>query len=75
MGSVMIGDFGIKNGVQTFRVCGAKDDLYKIIYECKDMDLRFDDIPIVNHVTRQQWTMLLKIKIPVEKNNNPVNRT
>lgn len=66
MGSLMIGNFGIKNGVQTYRICGSKDDLYKIIEECRIMEASFDDTPIINHVHRGQWTMLLKIKVYVE---------
>lgn len=66
MGSLMIGNFGEKNGVQTYRICGDKDDLYKVIDECRAMEAKFDDTPIINHVFRGQWTMLLKIKLPVK---------
>jgi len=65
MGSVMIGNFGIKNGVQAYRICGEKNDLYRVIDECRKMGHKFDDTPIVNHVHRGQWTMLLKLKVYV----------
>ncbi len=65
MGSVMIGDFGNREGVQTYRICGTKEDLYEIINTCRKLDAKFDDTPIINHVHNGQWTMRLKIKIPV----------
>jgi hypothetical protein len=63
---VMVGDFGNKNGVQTFRVCGTKEDLYKIITECREMGHKFYETPVMNLVYRGQWTMVLKLKVPVE---------
>ena len=65
MGSVMIGDFGVKKGVQTFRICGSKEDLYKIIEECWKMEAKFYDTPNILHVHRGQWTMLLQIIVSV----------
>lgn len=65
MGTLMIGNFGVKNGVQTFRVNGSKEDLYKIIDECKQMDAIFDDTPNLLPLRHGQWTMLLKIRLPV----------
>jgi hypothetical protein len=75
MASVMVGNFGVKDGVQTFRICGTKEDLYKLIDECREMDAHFDSTPIINHVHRGQWTMLLKIKLPVGKDYNSIYRT
>lgn len=66
MGSVMIGNFGIHEGVATYRICGSKEDLYKIIDECREMDAKFEDTPIINQAYRSQWSMLLKIKVYVQ---------
>jgi hypothetical protein len=66
MASVMVGNFGIKNGVQTYRICGVKEDLFKIIEECREMGYKFNDTPAINHVHRGQWTLLLNLKVPVE---------
>ena len=59
----VIGKFGIKNGVQTYRINGSYDDLYTLIAECRINDIEFEDIPIVNPLRKGQWTMLLKIKV------------
>lgn len=66
MAIVQIGDFGVRNGVRTYSIQGDKADLYKIIDECRKMDAKFDDTPNVVHVHRGTWSMLLKIKMPVE---------
>jgi hypothetical protein len=63
MGSVMIGNFGIDEGIQTFRICGAKIDLEKLIEECIEMDAPLESFPMITHVHRQQFTMLLKIRV------------
>jgi hypothetical protein len=59
----MIGDFGEKNGIRTYRICGSKEDIYRVIGEAREMGHKFDDTPIVNHVFRGQWTTLLKLKL------------
>jgi hypothetical protein len=66
MAIVQIGDFGVRNGVRTYSIQGDKADLYKIIDECRKMDAKFDDTPNVIHVHRSLWSMVLKIKLPVE---------
>lgn len=60
----VIGKFGVKNGVQTYRVNGSYDDLYTLIAECRINKIEFDDTPIVSKLRKGQWTMLLKIKVP-----------
>jgi hypothetical protein len=65
MNSLVIADFGIKNGVQTFRICGTKASLQRLINYCKENDYDFKDEPKITHVHKGQWTILLKIKIPV----------
>jgi hypothetical protein len=59
----MIGDFGEKNGVRTYRICGSKEDVYRVLEEAREMGHKFDDTPIVNYVFRGQWTTLLKLKV------------
>lgn len=62
---VIVGNFGIKNGVQTYRVNGTKDDLHLIIDEIRKEGAKFDDTPHLEYVRNNQWSMLLKIKVPV----------
>lgn len=70
MGSLMIGDFGEKNGVRTYRICGTKEDIYKVIEEARVMGHKFADTPIINHVFRGQWSTLLQLKIAkIEKSS------
>jgi hypothetical protein len=66
MAIVQIGDFGVRNGVRTYSIQGDKADLYKIIDEVRKMDAKLDDTPNIVHVHRGTWSMLLKIKTPVE---------
>lgn len=66
MGSIMVGNWGIKDNVQTYRICGEKDDIYKIIHEAREMQAIFAEIPAIKYVHHGQWTVLLKIKVPVE---------
>lgn len=70
MGTLMIGNFGSKNGVQIFRVNGSFDDLMKILIECKEMDAIFVEVPKVEPLRQGQWTVLLKIKLPVGVKHN-----
>lgn len=73
MGSVMIGDFGVKDGVRTFRICGAKADIEKIIEEAVAMGHKFANDPVIEKAVRLQWTTLLQIKVlavEVTKNEN-----
>jgi hypothetical protein len=52
--------------VQTFRICGEKEDIYKVLKEARDMGHEFADTPIIKYVHHGQWTVLLNIKVPVE---------
>lgn len=67
---LMIGNFGVKDGVQTFRVNGSKEELYKIIEECREMEAKFHDTPNLEPIRHGLWTMLLQIKIPVSVGQN-----
>lgn len=66
MKSIFVADFGMKDGIQVFRVNGDKEDLLTLIEECRLMGHRFDDEPELEHVYKNNWTILLKIKVPVE---------
>lgn len=59
----VIGKFGLKNGVQEYRINGSYDDLYTLIAECRLNDIKFDDTPNVIPLRKGQWTTLLKIKV------------
>lgn len=67
MAIVQIGDYGEKDGVRTYRIHGGKNDLLKIIEECRKEDANcFDDSPEIESLGRGCWTMLLKLKVAVE---------
>jgi hypothetical protein len=72
MAGVQVYNFGMKNGIQTYRVIGDKADLYKIIEECREMDAKFGDTPVINHVRKGQWTMILKLKFPAKVGGDKV---
>jgi hypothetical protein len=65
VGSLMIGDFGSQDGIQVYRICGSKEDIYRVLDEARDMGHKFWDTPVINHVHNSQWTVLLKLKIPI----------
>lgn len=69
MGSLMIGDFGEHEGIRIFRVCGAKHDIMRLIDEAYTMGHEFIEMPLVEHVIRQQYSTLLKIKVATEGNH------
>ena len=66
----MIVDFGVKNEVQTFRICGSKQEIYDLLQECRDNGYKFHDTPNLLHVHRGQWTVVLHFKLPVEAKKN-----
>jgi hypothetical protein len=65
MAIVQICDFGETDGIRTYRVHGGKPDLEKIIQTCRELDAKFDESPVIEHVRKGVWTILLRIKIPV----------
>jgi hypothetical protein len=65
MSIVQIGDFGEIDGVRTFSIQGDKEDLEKIVVECRKMDTKFEIDPVVDFVRKGLWHVILKIKIPV----------
>lgn len=62
---VLVGYFGEKNGVITYRICGSKDEVYTIIKEAKDMGHKFEETPMVEYIRQGEWTTLLKLRVPV----------
>lgn len=62
----VIGKFKPQKGVQTYRINGSYDDLYKIIDELREVNAKFDQTPLIQKLRKGQWTMLLKIKLPTE---------
>lgn len=63
MGAVYVFDFGVENGVQTFRINGSKSDLEKIVETCIDENAKFGDTPILNHVYKSDYSLLLKLRL------------
>lgn len=63
MRGVNVYDFGLTDGIQTYRVMGDKEDLEKIIQECRDEDAEFIISPELTFIRRGQWTTLLQLKI------------
>jgi hypothetical protein len=76
VGSVFICNFGIKDNVQTYRVNGAKEDLYKLIEECREMGDNIEEIPELERLRQGEWTVLLKIRVPTRSNctKSPLNK-
>lgn len=67
MAIVQIADFGEINGVRTYRVNGDKQDLERIIEECRNEDANcFLDTPELEYLRKGCWTLLIKLKIAVE---------
>lgn len=66
MAVIQVCDFGEVDGVKTYRVNGSKDALEKILAACYKEDATFDGTPELEHVQKNYWTLLLKIKVAVE---------
>jgi hypothetical protein len=64
MASVMIFDFGRKDGVQTYRVTGIKDDLMNMLKEVLNAGGEFEGgVPKIERVHNGNYTLLLKLKL------------
>ena len=68
MGSVFICNFGIKDNVQTYRINGAKEDLLKLIEECREMGDIIEQVPELEFLRQGEWTVLLKVRVPTTSN-------
>lgn len=73
MSKLIVGNFGIKDGVQTYRINGSFEDLQKVLDECIKIDTKFSDFPEIERLRLGQCTMLLKFYVP--KNITVENRT
>ena len=63
MAIVQVADFGENNGIRTFRINGNKEDLQRIINECRKEKAEIINPAEIQHVYRGDWTLLLKIKV------------
>jgi len=63
MGSIQYYNFGVKDNVWTLKIHGDKKDLYELINDCRKEGELFDTTPLINHVYKQQYSLLLKLKI------------
>jgi hypothetical protein len=61
--SVFVGNFGVQNGVQTYRVNGSFDDLQTILDEIMQEDGTFEEFPEIERLRFGLCTMLLKLKV------------
>lgn len=61
--SLQVYDFGLKRGVQVYRVSGTRNDLDRVLSECYDLRVEFEEDPTVTYVRLNLWTVLLKIRI------------
>jgi hypothetical protein len=64
----LIGDYGIINGVKIYRVNGNKSDLERIIDEVRKEGGKFDDTPEIHHIRKDEYTLLIKLKVAVTSN-------
>lgn len=70
MKGVYVFDFGIKDDIQTYRVNGEKKDLEVVLQSTEELGSAFIETPNIEHIRRGEWTMLLKIKVPVKVGAN-----
>ena len=64
MASVMIFDFGKKDGVQTYRVTGIKEDLLNMLKEVINAGGEFKSgVPKIERVHNGNYTLLLELKL------------
>lgn len=66
MSTVLVADFGENNGVRTFRINGRKEDLERILNECREENAEIINSAEIQHVRRGDWTVLLKIRVSVK---------
>ena len=60
----MIFDFGKKNGVQTYRVTGIKEDLLNMLKEVINAGGEFKSgVPKIERVHNGNYTLLLELKL------------
>lgn len=67
MGLIMVANFGVIEGVQTYRVNGTKDDLSRLVKEVRGAGHHFREFPIIEKVTKDIHSVLIKVEIAQEE--------
>ena len=65
MGGIFIADFGVRNNVKMYRANGNKEDLVELVHECNKAGAKFTEKPNLEYVHKNEWTVLLKIRLPI----------
>jgi hypothetical protein len=65
MENVIVANFGVKDNIQTYRINGPKEKLVAIIEEIYLANADLAEYPELKRLRYRQWTLLLKIKMPV----------
>jgi hypothetical protein len=65
MGAVQVFDFGLRNGIRSYRVTGEKADLERIIEECRDADAKLHFTPQIEKLQEGQWMISLELRLPL----------
>lgn len=60
MGAI-VGSFGVVGGIETFRVCGTKDEVTDILEEAIEKGYRFKNDPYVAKAFGGQYTTIMQI--------------
>lgn len=65
MRGVIVCNFGVLNGFQTYRVNGSFEDLQKILDEIfsEDVNATVGELPEIERLRLGQCTMLLKLRV------------
>jgi hypothetical protein len=63
LATILVGDFGECDGIRTFRINGKKEDLQRIINECHKINAEIINSAEIEHVRKNDWSVLLKIRI------------
>jgi hypothetical protein len=63
LATVLVADFGENDGIRTFRINGKKEALQRILNECHKENAEIINSAEIEHVRKNDWTVLLKIRI------------
>lgn len=66
MATVLVADFGENGGVKTLRINGRKEDLERILNECRKENAEIINPAEIEHVYKNDWSILLKIRIAMK---------
>lgn len=66
MGAVQVFDFGCRNGMRSYRITGEREDLERIIEECRDADAKFHFTPQIVKIQAGLWMISLDLKMSLE---------